>query len=123
MRWADSDYQAVVKTLAVVCEVTGAEFSDAAKKLILDHLQGYSPNAVMRALNRCAVTCKHRLTLADVVEQVESQRYAIPDAKATRRMLDERDRAWKTEKRLGGEDVKQLVGRITKHWSETEKDE
>jgi hypothetical protein len=34
MRWADSDYQAVVKTLAVVCEVTGAEFSDAAKKLI-----------------------------------------------------------------------------------------
>jgi hypothetical protein len=113
MAWDNKERDAVVKWLAVVCEVTGAQFSDAAKKFLLDRLEPYSAGAVVKALGQCASQCKQRVTLADIVERIESDRSRVPGVEVTRRMLEQRNKEWSEQKRLDAQRVKQLVAHIT----------
>lgn len=80
MSWADPDLDAVVKTLAVVCEVTGTVLSTAAQDLVVRALQAYPAAQVLGALNRCASECRFKLTLADIVSRLDDGRPGAEEA-------------------------------------------
>jgi hypothetical protein len=74
MAWAESERQAIVKTLAVVYEVSGTEASPAAAEFILKQLEGFPARGVLAALVTCAAECRFKLTLADVVSRIDDGR-------------------------------------------------
>lgn len=80
MAWDETQHDAIVKTLAVVCEVTGTEHSQAAKELIVKQLSQYPAKSVLLALERCAIDCRHRLTLADIVQRLVDGRPGAEEA-------------------------------------------
>lgn len=63
----------VLKAVAVTAELTGAELSEAALRVMAGDLDAYPEAAVIRALDRCRKELKSRLTLAAVLERVEEQ--------------------------------------------------
>lgn len=74
MTWGDAELSTVIKTLAVVCEVTGTVLSTAAQDLVVRSLQAYPAAHVLGALNRCASECRFKLTLADIVSRLDDGR-------------------------------------------------
>lgn len=78
--WTNRQHDDVVKLLVLVAEVSGSSVSEAAAALIVRKLESYPHAAVMAALNRCAVECKHRLTLADIVERIDDCRPSVEEA-------------------------------------------
>jgi hypothetical protein len=70
MAWNEAEHNAVVKTLAGVCEITSANLSETAKAIMLKHLANYPAAAIIAALERCAMECPFKLTLADVVNRI-----------------------------------------------------
>lgn len=71
---------AVVKALAVVCEITGTSLSEAAQSLMVKHLTGYPAPMVLGSLHRCAAECKFKLTLADVISRLDDGRLGAETA-------------------------------------------
>jgi len=63
----------ILKAVAVTAELTGAELSEAALRVMAGDLDAYPEAAVIRALDRCRKELKSRLTLAAVLERVEEQ--------------------------------------------------
>ena len=63
----------ILKAVAVTAELTGAELSEAALRVMAGDLDAYPEAAVIRALDRCRKELKTRLTLAAVLERVEEQ--------------------------------------------------
>lgn len=63
----------VLKAIAVTAELTGAELSEAALRVMANDLSAYPEPAVIRALDRCRKELKTRLTLAAVLERIEEQ--------------------------------------------------
>lgn len=61
----------VIEAIAVAAEVTGTELSEAAIRAMEYDLAAYPEDAVLKALTRCRRECKHRLTLADVIERLQ----------------------------------------------------
>lgn len=85
MSWSEQEHNAVVKSLAIACEITGTVLSDAAQRFILEELSGMNAGAVLGGLRRCARECKGRLALADVLKAVEHiDRKQISDERASR---------------------------------------
>lgn len=113
MAWDDREHDQIVKLLAIVCEVTATEMSDGARRLILEKLKSYSAPSVLKALNQCSGQCKFKLTLAEIIERIEASRNRVPDAEATRRMLENRDQEFKEQKKLDADRIKQLVAHIS----------
>lgn len=72
--WTTQEKDAVIKALAVVCELTQTVYSDAAQKVVLAQLSGYPSAQVLKSLERCAAECKYKLTLADVIQRLEDGR-------------------------------------------------
>lgn len=72
MPWSEEEHDAIVKMLAIVCEVTGTTLSGPAKMLILAKLGTYRAPGVLRALDMASTTCKYRLTLADICEHLSN---------------------------------------------------
>lgn len=63
----------ILKAVAVTAELTGAELSEAALRVMAGDLDAYAEAAVLRALDRCRRELKTRLTLAAVLERIEEQ--------------------------------------------------
>lgn len=63
----------ILKAVAVTAELTGAELSEAALRVMAGDLDAYPEAAVIRALDRCRKELKSRLTLAAVLERIEEQ--------------------------------------------------
>ena len=80
MPWDRSQQEAVVKTLAIVCELTGTQLSDPAKGMMVKQLAGYPARQVLGSLERCAAECKFKLTLADVISRLEDGRPGAEEA-------------------------------------------
>lgn len=80
MPWDSGQHDAIVKTLAVVCEVTGTQHSSAAQDLILRQLGNYPAKAVLLALEKCAIECRFKLTLADIVTRLVDGRPGAEEA-------------------------------------------
>lgn len=80
MAWNPEQREAIVKTLAVVVEVTGTELSSAAAQMIVAQLGNYPAKAVLLALERCALECRFKLTLADIVSRLVDGRPGAEEA-------------------------------------------
>lgn len=74
MAWSDTEHNAVVKALALTCELTSTSLSDAAKALMVKLLSTYDARSVVVALDRCASECKQRVSLADVISRITDGR-------------------------------------------------
>lgn len=61
----------ILEALAVCAEMTGTTLSKGAMQAMELELRAYPEDAVMKALRRCMRECKHRLTLADVIERLQ----------------------------------------------------
>lgn len=62
----------VLEAIAVAAEMTGTELSKAAMRGMELELETYPEQAVLQALARCRRELKHRLTLADIIERLET---------------------------------------------------
>lgn len=74
------DHNSIVKALAIVCEITGTNLSEAAQLLMIKQLGNYPAPMVLAALHRCAAECKFRLTLADVITRLDDGRLGAETA-------------------------------------------
>lgn len=63
----------ILKAVAVTAELTGAELSEAALRIMSSDLSAYPEAGVVRALERCRRELKARLTLAAVLERIEEE--------------------------------------------------
>ena len=149
MAWSESEHDEVVKALAVVCEVTGANYSSAAQSFLLRELEQYSALEVLSALRRCAREVTHKLALAHVIERIEEEREKAAANRRAANSIEEtqnRIRAlrenvpWELARIHGVDAVKKmLTGEIepedlekeaerqrsiakARHWSETDHD-
>ena len=64
----------VAAKLLVALEATGTQWSDDTVSYVLAKLAGKDEADVLVALERCIERCKYRLTLADILECLPSQR-------------------------------------------------
>lgn len=65
----------LLKKIAVAFEVAGGiSLSDASKKAVVGALEQYPEAEVSKALDRCMVECKGRLSLADIVSRIDDGR-------------------------------------------------
>lgn len=80
MPWTPKEHEGVLKTLAVVCEVTQTTFSEPAMKLIRNQLENYPSRQVLKALERCAAECRYKLTLADIISRLDDGRPGVEEA-------------------------------------------
>jgi hypothetical protein len=149
MAWDSAERDEIVTALAVVCEVTGAAYSSAAKQFFLRELETFEPGEVLIALRRCARECTHRLALADVIERIEEEReknkanrraaLSVEETQLRLAALDARipwelgkakvrEMLAQSGKGLPAHDAEKERERArslanAKHWQETEKDE
>ena len=63
----------IVEALAVVAELTGTELSQAAMRVMVEDLAVHPTGDVLTALDRCRRECRHRLTLADVLDRLPNR--------------------------------------------------
>lgn len=147
MPWNASERDEIVKALAVVCELTGADFSQPARQYFLQELGGYGAADVLPALKACARECKRKLSLADVIEKIEEKREKDKAASYWAMLSDESDlrrraltagipwesgkeRVREMLKNLGAlpphdpaKDAARARSLAKEHWSETDADE
>lgn len=79
------------EALSVCCELTGTTLSAIAKAAMIEDLMAYETEAVMKALNRCRRELSGRLTLAAILERIDT---GLPSADEAFGMLVE---GWKNE--------------------------
>lgn len=72
--------EAVLKAIAVTCELTGTNLSEAAARVLASDLLAYPEGQVLKALNRCRKELKGRLTIADVIARLEDGRPGAEEA-------------------------------------------
>lgn len=68
------DRVALLEAIAVTAELTGAELSEPAARMMATDLAQYPLEAVLSALTRCRRELKTRLTLAAVLERIDDGR-------------------------------------------------
>lgn len=81
----------IAKALAVTAEISDTQLSENAMSLMVDELANYPLPAVLDALRRCYRELKTRLTLAAILERIDT---GLPSADEAFGMLCE---AWKNE--------------------------
>lgn len=79
------------RALAVTAELTGTALSAAAVDVMVDDLQTYDTAAVLSALNRCRRELTGRLSLAAILERIDT---GLPSADEAFGMLAE---GWRNE--------------------------
>lgn len=79
------------QALTVTAELTGTAFSQAAYDAIVDELMGYDTQAALSALNRCRRELTGRLSLAAILERIDT---GLPSADEAFGMLAE---GWRNE--------------------------
>lgn len=92
----------IARALAVTAELTGSEISEGALDVMVMDLAAYPEQQVMAALTRCRRECRHRLTLADIIQRLDDGRPGpeeawamVPrDEAATCVWTDEAREAW-----------------------------
>lgn len=70
----------VLEMLTVACESTGTELSKPTLKLWDSELARYPEGQVLRALRKCCLELRGRLTLADVVARLDDGRPGVEEA-------------------------------------------
>lgn len=78
--WTETERAEVIKSLAVVCEVTGTDLSQPAKVFVLEQLAARPARQVLKALSVCAQECRFKLTLADIVQRIDDGRPGAEEA-------------------------------------------
>ena len=81
----------IAQALTVCAELTGTQFSDAACSVMLDDLMVYPEDKILSALNRCRRELTGRLTLAAILERIDT---GLPSADEAFGMLVE---GWKND--------------------------
>ena len=81
----------IIKALAVAAELTGTELSDAAMQVMVDELAAYPLETVLNSLNRCRRELTGRLSLAAILQRLET---GLPSADEAFGMLLE---GWRNE--------------------------
>ena len=71
MNLADKEIR-IVEALAVCAELTGTQLSDAAMNAMVEDLLAYDTGTVLAALNRCRRELTGRLTLAAVLQRIDT---------------------------------------------------
>ena len=82
---------AIIQALTVCAELTGTQLSDAAFDVMVDDLMAYEAQSVLAALNRCRRELTGRLTLAAVLQRLDT---GLPSADEAFGMLVE---GWRNE--------------------------
>ena len=82
---------AIDEALTVCCEMTATELSAAAKAAMIEDLLAYETEQVMMALHRCRRELTGRLTLAAILERIDT---GLPSADEAFGMLVE---GWRNE--------------------------
>lgn len=81
----------IVEALAVCAELTGTQLSDAAMNAMVEDLLAYDTGAVLAALNRCRRELTSRLTLAAILQRLDT---GLPSADEAFGLLAE---GWRDE--------------------------
>lgn len=81
----------ISQALAVCAELTGTQLSPAAMNAMLDDLLAYDTAAVLKALNRCRRELTGRLTLAAILQRLDT---GLPSADEAFGLLTE---GWENE--------------------------
>lgn len=90
MNLADKEIR-IAQALAVCAELTGTQLSDAATNAMLDELLAYDTGTVLAALNRCRRELTGRLTLAAILQRLDT---GLPSADEAFGLLAE---GWRNE--------------------------
>lgn len=64
----------LLKALAVTAELTGAEMSPEAARVMADDLSSYPEPQIMGALTRCRRELRGRLTIAEIISRIDDGR-------------------------------------------------
>ena len=81
----------ILEAVAVAAELTGTELSDVAKGAMVEELAAHDLQTVLNALNRCRKELTGRLTLAAILQRLET---GLPSADEAFGMLLE---GWRNE--------------------------
>lgn len=81
----------IIQALAVTAELTATQLSGAAMEVMVEDLAGYKTEAVLNALNRCRRELTGRLSLAAILQRLET---GLPSADEAFGMLLE---GWRNE--------------------------
>lgn len=90
MNLADKEIR-IVEALAVCAELTGTQLSDAAMNAMVEDLLAYDTGTVLAALNRCRRELTGRLTLAAILQRLDT---GLPSADEAFGLLAE---GWRNE--------------------------
>ena len=90
MNLADKEIR-IVEALAVCAELTGTQLSDAAMNAMVEDLLAYDTGTVLAALNRCRRELAGRLTLAAILQRLDT---GLPSADEAFGLLAE---GWRNE--------------------------
>lgn len=90
MNLADKEIR-IVEALAVCAELTGTQLSDAAMNAMVEDLLAYDTSTVLAALNRCRRELTGRLTLAAILQRLDT---GLPSADEAFGLLAE---GWRNE--------------------------
>lgn len=82
---------AIIQALTVCAELTGTQLSEAAFDVMVDDLMAYEAQSVLAALNRCRRELTGRLTLAAILQRLDT---GLPSADEAFGMLVE---GWRNE--------------------------
>ena len=65
----------LIEKIAITFEViSGTQMSGPVKKMIISDLDSYPPFAVSKALDKCRVECRGKLSLSDIIQRIDDGR-------------------------------------------------
>ena len=70
----------LLEVMAVMCELTGTEWSEPTVKVIERELSCYPLPATLQALERCQRELRHKVTLADILDRIPGQHMGVEQA-------------------------------------------
>lgn len=89
--------RALIQALAVTAELTGAQISEAAARVMVADLEPYPEIQVLGALARCRKELRGRLTVADIVRRLDDGRPGPEEAWALMPLNEESTVVWTEE--------------------------
>jgi hypothetical protein len=92
-----NDDRQLLQALITTAEVCSATLSTAGAALMVGELARFDKRAVAGGLSRCALECKGRLALADIVERLEDGRPGPEQAWAMCPKSEEQTAVWTEE--------------------------
>jgi hypothetical protein len=90
----------LLKAIAATAELTGTSLSVEAVNMMLDDLQGYGEQNVLKSLSRCRKEVRGRLTLADIISRIDDGRPGMEKAWAMLPKEESSSCLWTDEMRV-----------------------